>query len=60
MKKDSKSIFNLGTIVGILALLSGIYLLYSGDTLIGISGSITGIFVAYLSYGGAENKNSKE
>lgn len=57
MEKKKNSIFSLGTITGTLAVLSGIYLIYSGDTLIGISGGITGAFLIYLSYNGFENKN---
>jgi len=57
MEKKYKNFLNIGTIFGILAFFSGLYLLYDGDTFIGISGSITGLFVAYLSTYGAENKN---
>ena len=57
MEKKYKNFLNIGTIVGILAFFSGLYLLYEGNKLIGISGSITGLFVAYISSFGAENKN---
>ena len=59
MDEKYKNYINIGTIIGILAFFSGLYMLYDGNTLIGISGSITGLFVAYISSIGAEKGNPK-
>jgi len=56
MENKYNKFLNLGTIVGVLAFFSGIWLLYDGQTFIGISGSITGLFVAYISSFGVEKK----
>ena len=50
MEKKKKREFNLGLIVGIAGVVAGIYLLFAGDTLIGIFGTIASAFLAYQSY----------
>lgn len=56
MEKENKNYLNIGTVFGVLAFFSGLYLLYNGETVMGISGGITGLFVAYISSVGAEKK----
>ncbi len=59
MDEKYKNYLNVGTIFGILAFFSGLYMLYDGNTLIGISGSLTGLLVAYTSSIGATKDSPK-
>ena len=50
MSKKKKKSINLGLIIGLLGFIAGIVLMYEGEWIIGIFGSIASAFVAYLSY----------
>ena len=49
MKKSSNLEHKIFVGFGILATLSGIYLMFNSDLFFGISGTITGLFVTYMS-----------
>jgi len=44
---------------GVLTLISGILLIYEKDYLIGVSGSVVGIFLIYLNVKNAQNLSGK-
>lgn len=60
MEKKKKNTFNLGLIIGVAGTLAGIYLIITGDTFIGIFGSIASAGIAYQSYITAKKEQSSE
>jgi hypothetical protein len=55
MKKNNE--VKMGLTLGIIGFISGIFLIFSGNNLIGIFGSIASAGIAIKSYKGLKNKS---